>query len=270
MSAGERPIGEDDIEALVDGRLDAERERATRAFVEARPDLALRVRRDREARAALRERLAAKAAEPVPTRLRVAPMLVGRRRDARLRLALAAAACLLLAVGSLLGWFARDALGGATPLRDRGWAVMAGDALAAHRTFAIEIVHPVEVKASEEDHLKRWLSKRLGRKLSVPDLEGFGLQLVGGRLLPAGRDVAALLMYADPSGSRLTVYVRSGQDGESALKFMREGELSSFAWMDGGYGYVVAAAMDRERLQSVARAVAQDVEMEVVRRAPHL
>jgi anti-sigma factor RsiW len=45
------------------------------------------------------------------------------------------------------------------------------DAIAAHRTFSVETRHPVEVGANEEAHLVQWLSKGLGHRLIVPDLD---------------------------------------------------------------------------------------------------
>lgn len=264
--AAGRPVGEDDLAAFVDGRLPADRLAVVSDYLGRDPDVAARLAHDVELRAALRELLRPAREEPVPARLRVATIRAGRRSGRRRAVALAAAACLLVALGGGAGWFARDLVGGPHPLAGRAWPAMASDAMAAHRTYAVEIAHPVEVRAVEEVHLGQWLSKRLKRRLVIPDLEErFGLALVGGRLLPADRDVAALLMYADPTGARLTLYVRSGEAGESALNYLGEGDLSSFAWVDEGYGYVVAGAMDRDRLQRVARAVAQDVDLDAAR-----
>ena len=266
MTGEPRPVGEDDLSAYVDDRLGPDRRDAVAACLAGSPDLQSQLALDRDARDALRHRLRAKAAEPVPARLRVPILRAERRRSVRRFVLRSAAACFLFGVGTASGWFARDMVGGPRPLAGRAWAAMAEDALAAHRTFAVEIVHPVEVRANEEAHLSQWLSKRLKRRLVIPDLEEqFGLRLVGGRLLPAGPDVAAFLMYADAAGARLTIYVRSGERGETALNFLNKGELSSFSWVDGGYGYVVAAAMERERLQKVARAVSQEVDLDNAR-----
>ena len=134
------------------------------------------------------------------------------------------------------------------------------DALAAHRTFAPEVVHPVEVKATEEAHLAQWLSKRLRRRLVIPDLEADGLHLVGGRLLPAGPDVAAQLMYAGQGGVRLTLYVRCGETGSASVQTMREGDLSSVYWVSAGTGYAISGPVDRGRLMEVARTVSRDLD----------
>lgn len=267
MSPLERPVGEDDLSAYVDGRLTPGRRELVCAYLSGRPELAAELELDRQAMEALRERLRSKAEEPVPARLRVAAIRAERVHARRRTLGLAAAACLLLGIGGVAGWTARDFLGGAPPAASQPWAAMVRDALSAHRTYAVEIVHPVEVRANEEAHLKQWLSKRLRGPLVIPDLEeGFGLTLVGGRLLPAGSEVAALVMYADQSGSRLTLYVKSGESGETAMKYLQDGDLSAFSWVDNGYGYVVAAATSRERLHGIARAVAQAVDLEAAKR----
>jgi anti-sigma factor RsiW len=267
MSRPGRPVGEDDLTAFVDGRLAPDRQEAVAALLQERPDLEAGIALDRTLREELRERLAPQAREPIPARLRIASLRGARRQGRRRFLTLVAAACLLLGLGGVAGWYARDFTGGPRPIAGRAWAALAQDALSAYRTYSVEIAHPVEVRAEDEAHLTQWLSKRLKRRLVVPDLsDAFGLNLVGGRLLPAGPDVAALLMYADSAGNRLTLYVRTGASGQTALNFLREGEVSSFSWIDDGTGYVVAAAMDRERLQKVARAVSQEFDLEAARR----
>ncbi len=54
----------------------------------------------------------------------------------------------------------------------------------------------------------RWLSKRVGYKLRAPNLEGVGLKLVGGRLLPGPTGAAAFFMYENASGERYTLLLR--------------------------------------------------------------
>lgn len=261
------PVGEDDLTAYVDGRLTADRQEAVAALLREQPELEADLALDRVLRVALRDRLEPRAREPIPTRLRIAVLRGEQARKRRLFLYRLAAACLCLLIGAGAGWYARDFTGGPRPTAGRAWAGLARDALSAYRTYSVEIAHPVEVRATEEAHLQQWLSKRLKRNLVIPDLsDEFGLNLVGGRLLPAGPDVAALLMYADNAGNRLTVYVRTGERGETALNFMREGEVSTFSWIDDGTGYAVAASMDREKLQKVARAISQEYDLDAARR----
>jgi anti-sigma factor RsiW len=49
----------------------------------------------------------------------------------------------------------------------------------AHAAYVPEVRHPVEVAASEQQHLIAWLSKRLSRPLRAPSLDAAGYQLLG-------------------------------------------------------------------------------------------
>lgn len=268
MIGDSSPIGEDDLQALVDDRLAPERRRMVEAWLVDHPDVAARVQAQRADRDALRDRLAAKVNEPIPARLRVATLKAGRR--ARLsRTVLSAAAALAIFVAGAVG----DRLVvvfGSSPQRPPREVVaprdatlatparadtLAGVAEVAHRTFVVEVAHPVEVDASREAHLVQWLSKRLGRPLAAPDLAPFGWRLMGGRLLTAGTGPAAQLMYEDGAGERLTVWVAAGEEGRTAFRFRADGTTATFAWIDDGFGFAVTAPLDRDRLLAIAEAV---------------
>ena len=258
MTPAPLPIGEDDLNAYVDNRMSPERRVAVEAILRETPDLAARVEADRANRDALRARLAAKGAEPIPARLRISTIRAARR-DRRWRTSrLAAAAVVLLAVGAAGGYAGRGAL---APPTVAPTAQVTRNSIAAWRVYTVEVAHPVEVRASEQAHLLKWLSKRLGRTLTAPDLSKYGYRLIGGRLLPAGSAAAALLMYDTEGGARLTVYVRAGEGGETAFRFRSEGDLSTFAWLDEGFGFAVSAPLTREKLQPIVDAVYRDFEM---------
>jgi anti-sigma factor RsiW len=133
--------------------------------------------------------------------------------------------------------------------------MITADAIAAHRTFSVEVRHPVEVDAGQEAHLVRWLSKRLGRPLVVPDLAAAGFQLMGGRLLPAEDGPAAQFMYENGNRDRLTLYLRAGVGGETAFRYHQEGGVGAFYWSDEGFGYATAAKVDRVLLLRIAALV---------------
>lgn len=259
----ERPMTDDDLQAFVDGRLTPTRDAAVRAYLDSHPQAAAEVAAYREQRDALRARLAFKAQEPVPARLRVANVADARKQVVRQRWRAMAAALAWLAVGLGAGWSGRDWLGrdwlGPARTTQASPGSIAADAILAHRVFVVETVHPVEVAAAQEAHLVGWLSKRLGRRLVAPDLSGQGYRLMGGRLLPAGTGPAAQLMYEDEGGARLTLYVRAG-GAETAFRFQREGDVSTFFWIDEGSGFAVSAALDRDRLLGLAQAVHRQFE----------
>jgi anti-sigma factor RsiW len=257
----DRPIGEDDLQAYVDARLSPAREAAVRSYLKANPEAAAQAASYREQREALRTRLAFKAGEPIPSRLRVAHLAAERRRGLVRRLSAVAASVAWVALGGALGWSANEwAPPSAPPAMTAEGLSVAGKALVAHRTFAVEVVHPVEVTAAEEQHLVQWLSKRLGRPLPAPDLNGLGFRLMGGRLLPAGANPAAQFMYENREGVRTTVYVQAVDGEETGFRVAEERGVSSFYWVGDGFGYVISAGLARDRLLPLAEAVYRQLE----------
>lgn len=256
MTNNDVPVVDDDLQAYVDGRLEPGRRAEVEAYLAKTPEARERVAADQRLRAALRGQLEAKHAEAIPSRLLPANILAARRARLLRRAGAAAAALLLFTAGLGLGWFAGDRQG-ATRVASSAPATtgVADNAANAYRTFVVEVAHPVEVDAGHQAHLLTWLSKRLGKPIDAPDLAAFGYRLMGGRLLPADQGAAAQLMYDDASGRRLTVYVRAAEGAETAFRFSREGEASTFAWIDRGFGFAVTGQLQREQLLPIAEAV---------------
>jgi len=255
---GGMPIGDDDLHGYVDKCLSPERMAAVEAYIAAHPDAAVRIRQYQEQRQALRSALQLKYDEPVPVRLRVASIQTEQRRWWRQTLGRVAVSGLWLLIGAAGGWLANEGLAARPSARVASATVedgIAREALVAHRVFAAEVRHPVEVDVSQEKHLIEWLSKRLGRPLHVPNLSAQGYQLMGGRLLPASAGPAAQLMYDDGTGRRLTVYLTAEDGGETSFRYVRDGELGGFHWRDAGFSYAVLAQADRRELLATAEAI---------------
>ena len=132
----------------------------------------------------------------------------------------------------------------------------------AHLVYASEVRHPVEVDASQQEHLVKWLSKRLGVDLKVPVLAREGFELLGGRLLPGNEGPVAQFMYQEQSGKRLTLYVTRPHKGDTltAFRFAQEGPVSVFYWIDSECGYALSGELDRPALARVATAVYRQLE----------
>ena len=256
MTPPDRPVDEDELQARIDGRLPPHRTAAVDAHLAAHPGTQERFSQYAEQRQALRAAFAAQAAGPIPDRLRIARIREERWHRRYRQLAQIAAAVSLLILGGVAGWAVRDVTG---PLAATGVGTVAGvitaDAIAAHRIYSVEVRHPVEVNADQETHLVQWLSKRLGKELTVPDLSPAGFRLMGGRLLPAEDGPAAQFMYENSSGERLTLYLRAGVGGETAFRYHEEGGIGAFYWSDEGFGYAIAAKADRELLLRIAELV---------------
>jgi anti-sigma factor RsiW len=254
-----RPIEEDDLQAWVDGRLAPEDIEAVELYFAAHPELRERWLQYAEHRKELRAAYAGPAEKPIPARLCVARLMAAQRRRRHRQFARIAATAALLIVGGIGGWSAHDLL---PALTSSASAVLANsvfdDAIAAHRTFSVETRHPVEVGANEEAHLVQWLSKRLGHRLTVPDLNALGFRLMGGRLLPADSGPAALFMYEDGKGTRLSCYyLVVDVVGETEFQFREQNGISAFYWVDDGLAYAIAANAPRDWLLKVAEIVYQ-------------
>ncbi len=263
MNAAKRSITEQELQAYVDGWLSLSRQAAVEQYLAEHPDDAARMRDYRAQSEAVRAAMRDAQPAVVPERL----LRAARGGAAVSRggwLAQTAAAALLLAVGFGSGW---TVYGVVESPRDSWFAGVPADtellrvATAAHRVYAVEVRHPVEVRA-EEEHLMGWLSKRVGRPLGAPDLDRFGFRLMGGRLLPASSGAAAQLMYEDGGGRRISVYIETHpSDNKVAFRFAEEGGLGAFYWLDGRSGFALVGPLQRAELLDLAKAVYQQIEM---------
>ncbi|HEV7800871.1 MAG TPA: anti-sigma factor, partial [Burkholderiales bacterium] len=175
-------LTESDLHAYLDGELDGARRGEVEALVASHRDDAERLAAYSALNDALRACYDPVLGEPIPERL---SQLIARRPWRILRYA---AALGWLALGGLAGWQLHGIQGRDDPSAAPAWARRAA---VAHVVYAPEVRHPVEVGADQEAHLVAWLSKRLGTELRIPQLNGIGYSLVGGRLLPGEQGPAA-------------------------------------------------------------------------------
>ena len=238
-------VTEAELQAYVDGRLDGARRAAVEAYLAAHPAQAEKVRAYALQNEHLHALFDATLEEPIPEALRVRP---AQSTPRPLRYAVLLTATL---VGAMLGWTLR---GERAPTIVQ---TMPQRAAMAHLVYAPEVMHPVEVRASEEEHLVKWLSKRLGGPVHAPHLGDLGFELVGGRLLPDQTGPAAQFMYQDARGERLTLYVRQAQKGnrETAFRYAQEGKVGVFYWVEGPFGYALSGEFERSQLLRVAENV---------------
>jgi anti-sigma factor RsiW len=249
MSRG--AVTEDDLHAYVDGGLDPERRALVDRYLAEHPLEAKRVAEWKRQNATLAALYAHTGDEPVPPRLDVHRIAgaAARRRGAGAWSGMLVAAALCLAVGLAGGWIGR----GYRVAADAGQAALVAEAVAAHSLYSREVLHPVEVRAEEDGHLAAWLSKRLDRRLALPDLRPLGLDLVGGRLLPAQGRPAAQLMYEDAAGRRVTFLVVAASDaGETPLRYGAADGLTSLTWSEETIRCVLVGDLPRDRLREIA------------------
>lgn len=244
-------MNERQLHAYVDGQATEDERREIEAQLAADPALAARVRDYRQQNEGLHALFDPVLQEPHDLRLPTESGDHWRRWGG-----LAAT----LVLGVVLGYLLRGGFGTAPAAP----VAIARDAALAHAAYIPEVRHPVEVAASEEQHLVTWLSKRLSAPLKAPSLASAGYQLLGGRLLPptSSKDPApmALLMYENAQGRRLTLLIkRESSSSETAFRYADDRGTRVFYWIDGPFGYALAGDVPKEELQTLARLAYQQL-----------
>ena len=249
------PITEEEVQAYVDGRLEPSRRIEVERHLASHPDETRRVGSWIAQKDALRAAFAATAVEPVPPELNLGHLLEARLSRRSSFWQVAAAVVLALGVGGAAGWYA-----GVERSPDRthlAVSLLEQEALASHSVYAVERRHPVEVPADQSAHLAQWLSNRLQRPVAAPDLAAEGYRLLGGRLLATEHaGAAALFMYEDDKGKRLSVVMRPMAPDLSARHTdSSNGPVNLCAWIDRGIGYAVVASAPDATLDEIARQI---------------
>ena len=256
-------MGDETLSAWVDGELEPAERAHVQAWLSCHPDDDARVHAWAADRVALAVLFAPVMDEPAPETLRATVW----RRQGRAPWAMAAAAAGLLVGGAALGgalawqWQQQRHDTQVAQLRQQlapgtaqGWVQRAAF---AHSVYVIEPRHPVEVKAQEE-HLSRWLTRRIDIPVKLFDLTAHGFELVGGRLLPDGPGKSAQLMYQDAQQRRVTVYLRKPEQGtDAAFRYEQQGKVGLFYWIEEGAGYALVGELPKETLLALAQAIYQ-------------
>jgi anti-sigma factor RsiW len=231
-------VGEAELQAYVDGRLECQRRRAVEGWLASHPGDASRVAAYRVLGEQWRAAYAPVLEEPVPSSL-VSALPATARPVARF--VRVAALVVIGVVVALAAW----TLAEPHVVPGSAAAEMVRRAVIAHTVYAAEVQHPVEAHASGKAYLLAWLSERLNMKVEAPDLGAAGLSLMGGRLLPGDRAAAALLMYEGATGQRVTLYwgPEFRQQHDTGLRYVR-GERGTrvYYWLDDECGYAIASA----------------------------
>jgi anti-sigma factor RsiW len=252
-------ISEDDLQAYVDGRLDVSRGLLVEQHLEQNPGAAARIAAYIEQSNDLRAAFASAAVKPNLASI-AEPNREAARHMRRPTPWLATAAAILLAfLAGGGGWLVRDQM---APPRLGGIPALTQEAVVNHLVYTEDHGRPVELAADREADLVQWLSKRLNTPLKVPDLTSAGYRFMGGRLAATDHGPAAMLMYVDASGNRLTVFTRpmpKDKRDKKTIPVSADG-VSGFAWICDGLGYSVLEKDNGGDLRSVANIVRHQVD----------
>ncbi|MGE3872716.1 MAG: anti-sigma factor [Parvibaculaceae bacterium] len=240
------------LHAYADGEIAGQESRALDERLANDPEARAKVEAWRRQKAWLKEAFDPVLDEAVPPQIKAA---LRHRRGFTLSPYAIAAALALLVIGAAAGWFASLQVNAPRAVQ------FADLAIEAHEIYTRENRHAVEVAADDSEHLTSWLSKRVGQKLVIPDLTARGYTFMGGRLLAAGTQPAAQLMYEDANKRRITIFLTANQEG-AETKFLIEEKhgITACYWLDGPLGFVIAGETSRDDIMGLANMVYRSFE----------
>ena len=231
------PPSERDLHAYVDHQLTEPDRRQLDIWLAAHPEVAAQVHAWQQDAQHLRAALGAQpAANPD-----LDPALIRQRLKRQARRRFASAAVLLLAVGlgGLGGWQARQATLVTT-------ALPMTDALQAYRLFAQDQIMPADYQVHDNGDMQAWLDRYFAQAHRLPDLSRAGFNPVSGRLLTTDQGAAAMVLYENPQGRRISFYIRPpGPQNTLLPRGSRSADgLQAEYWSSAGYNYAMVSPED--------------------------
>jgi anti-sigma factor RsiW len=252
-------VADQDLHAFIDGALDRRRYRKVVAHLAANPAAAEQVNdllRQQGEMAMLRENLADLELPPNPQLAALAHELAGQlRHRRRVHLGVVGSglgAAILAGLWSLWGPNPRavaEHLAWPPSLMSGGPQVLFGRDPFSNAPLVI---------GEGDDGPILLLDRQLASySLQRPDLAAFGLRFLGGNALQGGAAPAIRLVYEDPDGRQVFLFVGSvGSGADVALTLVPEGHVS-LHWRRGPLVFALIGPKDSDRLVDVMRAVGE-------------
>ena len=243
------PPSERDLHAYVDHQLLESDRRLLETWLAAHPDVAAQVQAWQQDAQHLRASLSGALQQPANADLD--PALIRQRLKRQSRRHLASAAVLLIAVsvGGLGGWQARQmTLASVPPMTD---------AMQAYRLFAQNGILPADYNVQGTGDMQAWLDRYFTQAHRLPDLSQAGFKAVSGRLLTTDQGAAAMVLYEDQQGRRISFYIRP--PGPQNMLLPRGSSsadgLQAEYWSDDGYNYAMVSPSDKSATQLLKQTV---------------
>jgi anti-sigma factor RsiW len=159
---------------------------------------------------------------------------------------------LLIAVGigGVSGWQARQMtlLSASTPM---------ADALQAYRLIAQQGLLPADYKVGEDGDMQGWLDRYFTQANRLPDLSDAGFKPVSGRLLSTEQGPAAMVVYENQGGQKISFYVRPPGPKNFLLPrgSRSDGGLQAEYWSGSGYNYAMVSPTDTPAARMLSKTV---------------
>lgn len=238
------PPSERDLHAYVDHQLSEDDRRLVETFLTSNPEVADQVRAWQQDAQQLRAALSGVLQQPANPELDPAMIRQRLKRQSRRHLASAAVLLIAVSVGGFSGWQARE-------MTFTGAQLPMTDALQAYRLIAQQGILPADYKASDDGDMQGWLDRYFTQANRLPDLSGAGFKPASGRLLSTEQGPAAMVVYENQGGQKISFYVRP--PGPKNFMLPRgsrsDGDLQAEYWSGSGYNYAMVSPADTPAAQ---------------------
>lgn len=238
------PPSERDLHAYVDHQLSEDDRRLVETFLTSNPQVCAQVRAWQQDAQQLRAALSGALQQPANPALDPAMIRQRLKRQSRRHLASAAALLIAVSIGGFSGWQAREMAFVSTQLPMT-------DALQAYRLIAQQGILPADYKASDDGDMQGWLDRYFTQANRLPDLSGAGFKPASGRLLSTEQGPAAMVVYENQGGQKISFYVRPPGPKNYLLPrgSRSDGGLQAEYWSGGGYNYAMVSPTDTPAAQ---------------------
>jgi anti-sigma factor RsiW len=238
------PPSERDLHAYIDHQLSDDDRRLVETFLSSNPDIAIQVRAWQQDAQQLRAALGGALQQPANPELDPAMIRQRRKRQSRRHLASAAMLLIAVSVGGFSGWQARE-------MTFTSAQLPMTDALQAYRLIAQQGMLPADYQASDDGAMQGWLDRYFTQANRLPDLSGAGFKPASGRLLSTEQGPAAMVVYENQSGQKISFYVRPPGPKNYLLPrgSRSDGGLQAEYWSGGGYNYAMVSPADTPAAQ---------------------
>ncbi|MGG6896463.1 anti-sigma factor family protein, partial [Rhizobium sp. BR 315] len=135
------------------------------------------------------------------------------------------------------------------------------DIAAYHRIYSRQPRHMVELQASEQDEISKWLSNTVGVKFNFPDLAADGLVFQGARLFIAGGKPVGQLVYKNLDGEVIAICFTKTDGVANSNNFdetIRD-DVSIVSWYRDGATYAVVGPSSDAMLDQIANRVSAEI-----------
>lgn len=266
-----RPPSDEDIQELLDDRLDLERRGEVEAFLGRNPERAGEIEALRRQDNDLRRLNEAVLAEPIPERLlatvrsAMAPAAGGRssadgfsrlaKPRARRWPAMAAAASIAFVIGTTAGWLGKDTL---FQPPDRTIEFLVDDFYAAYTYATAESGFAWDFVPDDVDRFAEWSTQSFGTSVTPVDLSEAGYEFIGARVLPGRSRLAGLLHYRAKEEGYVAIYVwtDSGRSAPVSISLDHQG-VHMLLRSGDRIGIAIASPSSQPRMEEVANKIFQ-------------